>query len=109
MDEFTSDRYTSLSISHSFGKLLFRSRNFNPEPELVTNLGIGSLSHPENHSIESLKSFEKGYFESGLVLNKIIRFGITDLGFAWFFRYGPYALPSTKENMAWKIAFQFVL
>lgn len=109
MSEFTSDRYASLFISHNFGKLLFRSRLFNPEPELVTNLGIGSLSHPENHIKDGIKGFEKGYAESGVVLNKMLRFGITDVGLGWFYRYGPYALPTPKENMALKIAFQFAL
>jgi hypothetical protein len=108
MNEFTSDRYASLFLSHNFGTLLFRSKYFSPEPELVTNLGIGSLSHPENHLDEDVKSFEKGYFESGIVINKMVRLGVTDLGLGWFYRYGPYAMPTAKENMAWKIAFQFV-
>ena len=108
MNEFTSDRYASLFLSHNFGTLLFKSKYFSPEPELVTNIGIGSLSHPENHLDQDIKSFEKGYFESGIVLNKLIRLGVTDLGFGWFYRYGPYALPTAKENMALKIAFQFV-
>jgi len=38
----------------------------------------------------------------------MVRLGVTDLGFGWFYRYGPYALPTVKENMAWKMAFQFV-
>ena len=108
MNEFTSDRYATLFLSHNFGTLLFRSRYFSPEPEIVTNLGIGSLKHPENHLGENVKSFEKGYFESGLVINKIISLKFTDLGIGWFYRYGPYAMPTAKENMAWKIAFQFV-
>jgi hypothetical protein len=109
MDEFVSDRYAAIFMSHNFGKLLYRSKHFKPEPELVTNIGIGSLSHPENHLKEGIKSYEKGYFESGVVINKILRLGVTDIGFAWFYRYGPYALPTANENMAWKIAFQFVL
>lgn len=109
MSEFTSERYASIFLSHNFGKLLFRSRFFSPEPELVTNLGIGSLSHPENHVKEGIKSFEKGYFESGMVLNKMLRFGLSDVGLAWFYRYGPYSLPTPKENMAWKFVIQFAL
>ncbi|MFA5970894.1 MAG: DUF5686 family protein [Lentimicrobiaceae bacterium] len=109
MNEFTADRYASLFMKHNFGKLLFRSKYFKPEPELVTNLGIGLLSHPENHLGETIRGYEKGYFESGLVLNKLIRLGITDVGFAWFYRYGPYAMPTIHENMALKIVFQFVL
>lgn len=109
MDEFTADRFASLFIAHSFGKLLFRSKHFKPEPELVTNLGIGSLSHPENHILDGIKGYEKGYFESGVVINSLLRLGITKVGFAWFYRYGRYAMPTTNENMAWKIAFQFIL
>ncbi len=109
MDEFVSDRYASLFISHNFGKLLFRSKYFSPEPELVTNLGIGSLSHPENHLKEDIKSFEKGYFESGIAINKMLRLGLMDVGLAGFYRYGPYSLPTAGENMAWKITFQFLL
>ncbi len=108
MNEFASDRYASLFISHNFGTLLFRSKYFKPEPELVTNLGIGLLSHPENHLKEDIQTFSKGYFESGLVLNRILRLGVTDLGLAWFYRYGPYALPTFNENTAWKIVFHFV-
>jgi len=109
MDEFVADRFAALFLSHNFGKLLFRSKFFNPEPEIVTNLGIGALSHPENHVLDNIKSYEKGYLESGVVINKLLRLGVTDVGFAWFYRYGPYSLPTPAENMAWKIAFQFVL
>lgn len=109
MDEFASDKYVNLFLSHNFGKLLFQSKHFKPEPELVTNIGFGSLRTAENHLHQSLKSYNKGYFESGLVINRILRLGITDIGAAWFYRYGNYALPTAKENMAWKISFQFVL
>lgn len=109
MDEFTADRFAALYISHNFGKLFFTSKHFKPEPELVTNIGFGSLSHPENHIKAGIKSYEKGYFESGIAVNKILRLGVTDLGFAWFYRYGPYAMPTVSENMAWKIVFQFIL
>ncbi len=109
MNEFTSDRYATLFISHNFGKLLFRSKYLNPQPELITNLGIGSLSHPENHLKDGIRGFEKGYFESGVAINRILQLSAAHIGFAWFYRYGPYALPSNNENMAWKIALQFVL
>ncbi len=109
MDEFTADRYVTLFLSHNFGKLLFRSKFFSPEPELVTNLGVGRLRHPENHVKEGIKSYEKGYYESGIVINKMLRLGLTDVGFAWFYRYGPYSFPTFNENSAWKLVFHFAL
>jgi hypothetical protein len=39
----------------------------------------------------------------------MLRLGVTNIGFAWFYRYGPYAMPTASENMAWKLAFHFVL
>ena len=109
MDEFTADRYMALFLSHNFGKLLFRSKFFSPEPELVTNLGVGQLQHPENHVKDGIKSYEKGYYESGIVMNKMLRLGLTDVGLAWFYRYGPYSLPTFNENSAWKLVFHFAL
>jgi len=108
LNEFSSNTFASLFFSHNFGQLLFRTRRFKPEPELVTNLAIGSLHNPENHIYPDLKSFEKGYFESGMVINGLLRVGLMDLGIAGFYRYGPYALPTVKENIAGKIAFKFV-
>jgi hypothetical protein len=108
MDEFASDAYATLFVSHNFGKLLFRAKHFKPEPEIVTNMGFGSLRHPENHQGENLKSFGKGYFESGLVINSLLKLGITKVGVAAFYRYGPYALPTAEENTALKIVFQFL-
>jgi len=88
MNEFAADRYACLFLSHDFGKLLYRSRYFNPQPELITNAGIGSLHHPENHLDLTAKSYEKGYFESGLIINNLLNLGITRLGIASFYRYG---------------------
>jgi len=109
MDEFTADRYMAVFLSHNFGKLLFRSKFFSPEPELVTNLGVGRLRHPENHIKDGIKSYEKGYYESGIVMNKMLRLGLTDVGLAWFYRYGPYSYPTFNENSAWKLVFHFAL
>jgi len=109
MNEFTADRYTALYFSHSFGNLLFRSKYFSPEPSLVSNLGFGSLSNPQSNQGVEIQGYPNGYFESGLLIDRVLHFGITDLGIAWFYRYGSYSLPTPAENMAWKIAIRFVL
>ena len=109
MNEFTADRYASIFLSHDFGKLLYRSKHFNPKPAIVTNFGIGSLRHPENHQKQELGSFDKGYFESGLIINNLWDLQILNLGAGWFYRYGYYSLPTVKENMAFKLAIQFIL
>jgi hypothetical protein len=111
MNEFVSDRYASLFISHSFGKLLYRSEHFNPQPELVTNMGIGSLSHSTIHELEGVNpvSYDRGYFESGLLINSILNFYVTRLGVGAFYRYGYYTFPDWKDNIAIKLSLNIIL
>ena len=51
---------------------------------------------------------EKGYFESGLLLSNLFRFKYVNmiyygLGVGAFYRYGNYALPTTSDNLAFKL------
>lgn len=109
MNEFAADRYASFFLTHDFGKLLYRSKKFNPEPALVTNFGLGFLRHPENHKKQEIKGFEKGYLESGLIINNLIDLKVLSLGIGVFYRYGNYSLATVKENLALKLAIQFIL
>lgn len=109
MNEFASDRYANLFFTHDFRQLLFRSKHFNPRPAIVTNIGIGFLSHPEDHGGVSLKGYDKGYIESGLLINNLLNLGITRLGIGSFYRYGPYAMPEWKDNLAFKLTLGFNL
>jgi hypothetical protein len=105
--EFSADRFAAIFLSHNFGKLLLRSKHINPEPVLVTNLGFGSLRNGSQHKNIGLKDFRDGYYESGLVINKLLNLGVAGLGIGAFYRYGPYSLASFKENLALKIAVSF--
>ena len=108
MSEFVADRYAALFLSHNFNSLLFRSKHFNPQPEIICNIGYGALSHPENHININAKGYEKGYYESGLLMNNILNFGFTNIGLGAFYRYGYYSLPGWKENLAYKLTLDFI-
>ena len=99
MNEFYSDRYIAAFASHNFGPLLYKGKWFHPEIEIFSNALLGSLSHPEYHTGPVLKSPEKGYFESGLNLNNLLSMGFYNLGLGTAFRYGPYQLPKTTDNL----------
>jgi hypothetical protein len=108
--EFVSDKYVNLFFSHDFGSLLFKRKNFRPQPVIFTSLGYGTLEHPEQHMNIGLHTMEKGYFESGLLLNNILRFNyynIAYLGFGGgaFIRYGSYSAPKIEENLTYKFSF----
>jgi hypothetical protein len=107
--EFLSDRYVNLFFSHNFGSLLFRRPKFQPQVEVYTNAGYGALSHPEQHASLDFRTMEKGFYESGLMLNNLLRvnyYNVVYLGFGGgaFMRYGPYADAHTEKNMAYKFS-----
>lgn len=108
MNEFAADRYAVLFLSHNFGNLVYRSKHFNPEPELVTNIGFGQLANPGDHTGLSVRGYENGYFESGILLNNLLNLGIVRLGVGGFYRYGSYAFPGWKDNATIKISLGYV-
>lgn len=108
-NEFIADRYISLSLMHNFGKLLYRSKHFNPEPVIVFNSGFGSLMHPENHAGVAIKSFEKGYHEGGIVLDNLLGAGFIKIGLGSFYRFGSYGFTAIHNNFVYKLSIGFKL
>ncbi len=104
MNEFVSDRYVALFFTHDFGSLLLKTPKFDPHIMLATNLGFGSMSHPENHLLIGTNEMNKGYFESGLLINKLLNINLYSLGIGTFYRYGAYAFPDWRENVSLKIS-----
>ncbi|MCD4679397.1 MAG: DUF5686 and carboxypeptidase regulatory-like domain-containing protein [Bacteroidales bacterium] len=105
MNEFLVSKYVSLYYQHNFGNLLFKTRIFNPEIAIAANAGFGWLDHPQSHYEIDVQSFERGYYEAGLLLNKIIDFGFYNYGVGVFYRLGTYSFEETNRNIAWKISF----
>lgn len=101
-NEFLSDSYVSVFIAHNFGSLLFKGEKFKPEFELITNLGFGWLSHPEYHSNITFKTMEQGYYESGLMINNLVKLQLFNVGVGAVYRYGAYSFPDFKDNIAYK-------
>lgn len=107
LNEFLSDRFFGVFIKQDFGKLLFKPRGkFQPEIALVHNLGFGMLARPERHENITYKTYEKGYFEGGLLLNNIFRIQLLKYGLGVMYRYGSYAYPKTIDNFAFKLTLQ---
>lgn len=109
VNEFTADHHVSIFLSHDFGKLLFRTKHFEPEFVIATHVGFAWLKNqvPEHHNIE-LRSFERGYFESGLLINNILNLQFYTLGLGAFYRYGPYAHKSFQQNLALRMNMVFL-
>ncbi len=107
--EFVSDKYVNLFFSHNFGSLLFKRPKFKPQFMIFTNAGIGSLENKEQHSHLGFKTMEKGFYESGLLINNVVRvnyYNIVYLGLGGgaFMRYGAYAEPYVEKNVVYKLS-----
>jgi hypothetical protein len=107
INEFLSDRYAALFYTHDFGRLFFRSKYFQPQVLFVNRVGFGFLSHPESQFGITYKTMEKGYYETGLLLNNLIRKTYYGFGAGLFYRYGPYAFADETKNLAVKFSFTF--
>ncbi len=103
-NEFLSDRYASLFLTWDFKDLLINIGKWKPQLLLLTNVTFGTLKNPEQHLNYDFKTLDKGYYESGFVIRKILNLQVYDLGLGVMYRYGPYSLPKTGDNFAYKIS-----
>lgn len=109
VNEFLADRYITLFHTHNFGSLLLKTKKFSPTFMLVNNIGFGWLENPQNHFNVANRSFEKGYFETGLRIDNILKLNFSGFGAGIFHRYGGYQKPDLKDNIAAKLTLTFVL
>ena len=110
-DEFFCDRFVALYLSHNFSGMLWKTQStwFKPELILVTNLGWGDMKRAENHPDKNFRTMEKGYFESGFVVNGLLSASYAKVGAGLFYRYGPYAFDNIWKNCALKVSITFDL
>ncbi|MEY3451756.1 MAG: hypothetical protein RL711_1582 [Bacteroidota bacterium] len=110
-NEFAANQYLNLFYNHNFGRFYARDRFFNPEIELIANMGWGTLLHADLHQEIKLKSIEKGYYESGLNMNNILNVNLVGLnigiGVGFFYRMGPYTFQQQSQNLITKVTTNF--
>ncbi len=99
-NEFISDRYISLQARHNFKRFNI-STKFRPGLSLISRFAIGDIENPDFHQGVSFEKMNKGYLESGFVLNHLFKgFGISS-----FYRYGAYSNAKFSDNLAVKLTY----
>ena len=106
-DEFICDRFGAIYLSHNFKNLLLNFKKFHPEVILVTNIAWGT--NADENSSQIYNDLSMGYFESGIVIDKIIHAGISKIGLGTFYRYGAYSYDNVWDNVVFKISMGFSL
>lgn len=107
-NEFLTNQYFAYHLRYDF-RTFIKKGKFKPELSLVSNGYFGKLSHPEYHQNITFTIPDKGYYESGLMINQLIRSNISGIGVGAFYRYGPYQLPKNIDNFAFKLTFTLSL
>lgn len=106
-NEFVSETYASAFVHYNVGAI-YKKKFSAPEISLVTGVGWGTLSNPEYHQGMEFLTMEKGYYESGLLLDNILVSGTSGFGMGAFYRYGPYALPNLADNFGFNFTVMYV-
>jgi len=106
-NEFYSDRYISLFLTHNFKNLLFSFGNYKPELLVVTNIAFGAMNNTTDHHNIEFNTLEKGYYESGIIIRKLLNLQIYDLGAGVLYRYGPSGFDSPTKNFAYKLSLYY--
>jgi hypothetical protein len=109
MNEFFNEQYAYLFFKHNFKSLLFSYKKFKPQLALAFNMGIGSADEQSllNHREVAFETFEKGFYEGGLLLNNLFTSGFSGFGIGAFYRFGPYAYENTSDNLFIKFTTTF--
>ena len=99
-NEFISDKYISFQIRQNFKRFKISS-NFRPGLSLISRFAIGDIENEEQHIGATFKKMNKGYIESGFVLNHLFKgFGVSS-----FYRHGAYQNPNFSDNLAVKLTY----
>jgi hypothetical protein len=101
--EFLSDQYTNVFLSHNFGSIFLRIGKFRPHFTVHHNMSWGRLSNPEYQQLVNFKTKEKGFFESGLQIDRIF----SSFGIGVYYRYGANAFERTQDNFVFKLSMTF--
>ncbi|MFH6956555.1 DUF5686 family protein [Flavobacterium aquidurense] len=99
-NEFFSSQYIFFQIKHGFDRIRILKK-VRPSLVLVTRMAWGNMKNPEQHVGPTYKTLDKGFFESGIELNKIYK----GFGLGGFYRYGPNQLLKFEDNIAVKISY----
>lgn len=105
-NEFLHSEFIAIHVRHDFRDLLIKSKKFNPQISLVHNMLWGKYQGKEDQYLVSSIA-QKGFMESGIYIDNLLKAGFTGIGLAAFYRYGPYALEKAEDNLVVKLSIGF--
>jgi hypothetical protein len=103
---FFNDQQVSLFTRMTFLNWKTKLKWFAPQLSIHHAMGVGSMQNRTQH-LADFKTMEKGYYESGIILDKLFISGFSTFGLGVFTNYGAYAQPKFEKNLTFKISLGF--
>ena len=113
-NEFLSSDFINIFYSHDFGYWnFFNNQHFRPRLEVAVNAGWGRLLNRNNHQKIDFKTMEKGFIETGFLMNNLLTLRVYSLkigiGIGYYLRLGAYAEQNLRDDSYIKISTNFNL
>jgi hypothetical protein len=106
-NEFAADAFSLAFFRHKIPLRSNKPGSFKPNVILTTNAGWGNLSDASKKA--SIKTFNKGFYESGVYFSNLLSPLFIKYGFAVHYRYGPYQKNKTIDNFSFRLGLEFSL
>ncbi len=103
-NEFLNQYQIAVHQRHNFGSVKTGINWIRPEFHWANSFGIGWLPHPNRHIGLEIQDMSMGFYETGLVIEDIIKVNLIGIGGGVFYRYGPYAFTNQIDNLAFKLS-----
>jgi len=104
--EFFTDKHTAFFFRFSFLAIKNKTKFTEPQFILHSAAGIGEMQNRQLHN-HTFNVHEKGFYESGIIVDNLLILGNTGLGIGVFHRYGAYAFPDMQDNFVYKLSMRF--
>lgn len=98
-NEFISNTWAHFIFRQNFKGYLLKIGEWNPDVVFIVSAIVGTLNKPELHRNIEFKMLDKGFYETGVEINKVWK----GLGVGVYYRFGPYSLPENPDNFSVKV------
>ncbi|MFO8000600.1 MAG: DUF5686 family protein [Marinilabilia sp.] len=100
-NEFAADRFAMAYLNHRIPLRQNSPSSFKPEIVFMSKAGWGDLS---SSSYETLKTFNQGFYESGVKIDNLMSMLFIKYGIAVHYRYGPYQNEENINNWSFRLS-----
>jgi hypothetical protein len=102
-NEFLNDQYAQVFFRQNLQSRLLKVGTWAPDVEVVARALWGTLLNADRHRGIAFTDAAKGYYETGIEVNKIL----SNLGVGVYYRMGAYQLPEAMDNWSFKLSYRF--